>query len=160
MSEAPANITRFHVSISGYEGSPTTLICALKTDSNILVVAKEEALRETRREGYGLVTNLHLPASDWLFTDDHIRQAINTYMLRSTQGTLDILEALGRHEPRNSIIKDGFDENGPRYRIAADITNGQLAVLAACGFADKQASFAAALGLADDFLALYSIYSI
>jgi hypothetical protein len=160
MTESPPNIQPIEVSICGYEGPGITLICALKTDTNVVVIAAEEReAREVRREGFALVTNQHLDAADWLFTDDHIRKAIASYFTRSTQGTLDIIEQLGRHDPKNSIVKVGFDENGPRYQIAPDITNGQLAVLAACGFADRQLSLCAAESVADELAGLYSVLS-
>lgn len=152
------NIQRIHVSISGYEGPAVTLVCALKTDSNVLVIAKQEQdLREERKEGFALVTNLHLPASDWLFTDDHIRQGIGDYYARSTQGTLDIVEALSRHDPSNNIGKEGFDERGPVYRITPDITNGQLAIIAACAYADLQVGLGSAASVSDRFADLYSL---
>lgn len=158
MTDPRSTIQPIEVSITGHEGNAVTLICALKTDTNVLVIAAEEReVRETRREGFALVTNQTLEASDWLFTDDHIRDGIASYYARSTQGTLDIIDQLGRHNPSGSIVKVGFDERGPQYRIAPDITNGQLAVLAACGYADRQFTLNAAESVADDLAGLYSV---
>lgn len=158
MTTPPPNIQPIEVCICGYEGQPITLICALKTDTNVMVIAAEEReVREVRREGFALVTNQQLDAADWLFSDDHIREAITSYFARSAQGTLDIVDKLGRHNPMNSIVKVGFDERGPRYQIVPDITNGQLAILAACGYADRQLSLCAAESMADELAGLYSV---
>jgi len=154
------NLQLFHVSIAGHYGPPVTLACSIVEDTNVLVIAREEPFKERRDAGYALITNQDLPERDWLFADDHVRDSINSFFARTSRSTIAIVNSLQRHSPAQGIQKDSFDEHGPRYRLIREITNGQIAVLAACGFADIQSSVILAQSLADDFMDLYDIYTI
>lgn len=155
-----SELVKFQVSIAGYNGPATTLNCVIIAAENVLVIAEEHPLEETRRDGFGMVSNLDLAAVDYRFTDQHMRDAINSFFVRDSQQTLDLVEKLARHAPHNAITKDGYDERGPRYRIAPDISNGQMAVLAACSFADVQSPVSKALSMMGDIAALYQLTSI
>lgn len=155
-----SEFVKFQVSIAGYNGPATTLRCVIVAAENMLVVAEEHPLEEERMEGFGMVTNLDLPSIDYRFSDALMRDAITSFFVRESQQTIDLVEKLARHAPHNAITKDGYDERGPRYRIAPDITNGQMAVLAACAFADVQSPVGMALGMMDDIAALYQLTSI
>lgn len=155
-----SNITKFLVSIAGYSGPAITLVCAYDQRDDVLIVAEEGPLVEVRREGFGMVTNLDLPAIDLRFDDARIRDSIRDYFRRSSQDTIDLIDKLARHSPDNAVTNDGFDDHGPRYRIAPDITNGQIAVFAACCFAGAQSPIGSALALMDDIAELYSIVTI
>lgn len=156
----PSNIHPFHVSVTGLEGPAITITCALVRDTNVLVIAAEEKpFREARKEGYALVTNLDLPAHDWRFTDNDAREAITSYFARSTQGTLDLVDKVKYLDPQAAIFRESYDENGPRYKIAPDISNGRLAILAACIYADRQRNVGACQSMTDNILELYGIRS-
>lgn len=155
-----SSITKFLVSIAGYSGPSVTLVCAYDQRDDVLIVAQEEPLVEVRREGFGMVTNLDLPAIDLRFDDSRIRDAIRDYFRRQSQDTIDLIDKLARHSPDNAVTNDGFDERGPRYRIAPDITNGQIAVFAACCFADAQSPINAAITMMDDISELYGFVTI
>lgn len=155
------DIIKFQVSIAGYSGAATTLICALMQKDNVLVIADEASLEEKRREGFGMVSNLDLDAVDFRFGDTRIRDSITEYFVREAQKTLDAVGKVARHVPNNNAItKDGFDMNGPIYRLSPDITNGQIAVLAACAFANAQTSIGKSIDMMADMTALYSITTI
>lgn len=158
--QQPADIVKFMVSIAGYSGPAVTLLCALVNDDGVLVIADESALQEQRKEGFGVVTNLDLPSVDYRFTDDQLRDAIIAYYARDSQDTLDLDNKLARHSPGQSIATDGIDERGPRYRLSADITNGQIAVLAACAFCARQTPVARAMSMADELTELYRAFTI
>lgn len=155
-----SSITKFLVSIAGYGGPSITLVCAYDQRDDVLIVAQEEPLVEVRREGFGMVTNLDLPAIDLRFDDSRIRDAIRDYFRRQSQDTIDLIDKLARHSPENAVTNDGFDDRGPRYRIAPEITNGQIAVFAACCFAGAQSPINAAITMMDDIADLYSIVTI
>lgn len=158
--DTPSNIHAFHVSITGLEGPATTITCALVRDTNVLVIAAEEKpFREVRKEGFALVTNADLPAHDWRFTDTNVRDAITSYFARNVQGTLDLVDKVKSLDPQAAIFRESYDENGPRYKIAPDISNGRLAILAACAYADRQHNVGASLSMMDDLLELYGIRS-
>lgn len=160
MSETASSLVKFQVSIAGYNGPATTLHCVIIKADNMLVIADEFPLEEARREGFGMVTNLDLHAVDYRFSDELLRDAIQAYNTRQSQQTVDVLEKLARYSPSNAITNDGYDERGPRYRINPEITNGQVAVLAACAFADVQAPVNKALAMMDDITALYQLTTI
>ncbi len=111
-------------------------------------------------EGNARYTNLDLPAIALRFDDARLRDAIRDYYRRSSQDTIDLIDKLARHSPDNAVTNDGFDDRGPRYRIAPDITNGQIAVFAACAFAGAQSPISSAIELMDDIAGLYSYVTI
>jgi hypothetical protein len=156
-----SNITKFLVSIAGYSGPAITLVCAYDQRDDVLIIAQEETpLVEERREGFGMVTNLNLSAIDLRFDDLRLRDSIRDYFRRTSQDTIDLIDKLARHSPDNAVTNDGFDDHGPRFRIAPDITNGQIAVFAACSFAGAQSPISAAISMMDDISELYSIVTI
>ncbi|SER35668.1 MULTISPECIES: hypothetical protein [Pseudomonas] len=154
-----ARLQKIQVSIGGYQGRPVTLLCALDDSTNVLTIAAESPILTERKEGFAVVTNQDTDSFDMKFTDDLIRDAITSYYARSSQETLAVLDALARFSPDNAITKDSFDERGPRYRISPDIQNGQLAILAACAFADRQQPMNAITSMASELMQLYQAYT-
>lgn len=156
-----SSVTKFLVSIAGYSGPAITLVCAYDQRDDVLIVAQEEKnLVEERREGFGMVTNLNLSAIDLRFDDSRVRDSIGDYYRRRSQDTIDLMDKLARHSPENAVTNDGYDDHGPRYRISADITNGQIAVFAACCFAGAQSPIGSAIEMMDEMAELYTIMSI
>lgn len=147
--------------ISGYSGTAVTLMSVLDENTGILVVAKSIEFREDRSdEAAALISNLDLPDLDKRFTDDMLRDAIRSYFTRSAQGTISILDQLNRFRPDNQIEKESVDERGQKYRLNADISNGQVAVLAAVAMADLQRGSSAAIAFMDELADLYTIQTI
>jgi len=147
--------------IAGFHGQPVTIIGQLDDRSGILVLVKDVAYREERiSDEFALVSNLDLPEVDFRFTDRHLADAIRAYYMRRAQRTLSVEDALRRFEPDNKIEGDSVDEGGRRYRIAGDIQNGQVAVLAAVALATGQATVAACVGMADELAEFYRVQSI
>lgn len=153
----------FSVSISGYGVSgaePVSILCVLDEGTGVLVVGKSVKFTESRVEGFSLITNLELDERDFLFTNDHLREAIADYFARSGQGLIDISDELSRFKPDNKIDLNGVDERGPKYVLAPDIGNGEVAILAAVAFVSAQAPITGALGAMEEFNELYKITSI
>lgn len=154
---------KFAVSISGYGPSgdkPITLDCFYDRDGDFLVMMKETPFTEVRPEGSNLVTNLDLQTRDFLFTDEHLRDAIRSYFGRSGRGTIHLEDSVMRFIPDTKIETDGIDEKGPKYRLSADIQNGHVAVLAAVAFASTQSTKSAVIEMMDDLTNLYQVIEI
>lgn len=154
---------KFEVSISGYgeTGSkPVTLRCFYDKEEDYLLIAQEAPFAEHRTDGYALVTNLNLQTRDFLFANEHLRDAIRDYFSRNSQGTTEIDDSLNRFRPESKIENDGIDERGPKYRLAPDIGNGQVAVLAALAFVAAQGPATDAMAAMEDFTKLYTAYEI
>lgn len=126
-------------------------------DTGIFFVAKQITNRTDRAADDALlVSNMDLPVCDFRFTDDDFREAVSSYFDLTAMGTLNIHGDLQRHRPDNKIEVDRVDESGKKYRIAPDIDNGQIAVLAIAACAAKQRSITAAMDLHAE---LHDIYN-
>lgn len=146
--------------IAGFKGEPKTLIGNLDERTGVLVVVKEVKHRENRiAPDFALVSNLALPELDFTFEDKHIRDTIRAYYTRKAQGTLDVLNEIRSCEPDNNIEQDAVDEGGRRYRINPDITNGQVAILAAVAFVEHQTGFSTAVSVANELAEFYRVES-
>lgn len=154
---------KFVVSISGYgaDGAQAvTLVCFHDAETDFLVVDSSMEFAEQRPEGFALVTNLPLQTRDFLFTADHIRDAIRDYYARDGQGIIDIDDVLQRYRPDGKIERDGIDERGPKFRLSPDIGNGEVAVLAAVAFVSFQEPISGAITAMGDFTKLYTAIEI
>lgn len=147
-------------SIAGYQGPATSLACSYVEDDGVLVVLKQIEYREARPEGFAMVSNLDLPALDFRFTEEHLKTAIQTYYTRMAQGLIDIDDAVVRYRPDNRIESSEITPMGRAYRIAPEIDNGQIGILAVCAFLDAQRGVAAAISMAADLADLYTVTSI
>lgn len=152
---------KIQATIGGFAGEPCTMIALLDERTGVLVIAKTVKYREERiAPDYSLVSNLALPDMDLTFEDKNLRDTIRAYYTRKAQLTLDLLPEVKRYEPDNRIEQDAVDEGGRRYRIAPDIQNGQVAVLAIVGLVESQSAFAAAVEMADELADFYRVESI
>lgn len=152
---------KIQVSIAGFQGQATTIIGAYNEDKGVLVIAKEVKYREERvADDFAVVANVELPVCDFTFTDKHLRDAIRAYYSRKAQGTLDLPQELLRYEPDNAIELQGVDEGGRRYQLRQEITNGQIAILAAVAFVESQKPIQAAISAAHELEDFYGITTI
>lgn len=132
-----------------------TLFGGLEVGSGVLVVASSRKLapgeREIRRADHAVLTN-NASGDDFdgIFTEPDFQDAIRDYFSFAGRGLLVLEDAVAAHNPSNKIEPDGVDEKGRKFRIANDISNGQLAVIAMCWFALRQAGFASQLTAFDD----------
>lgn len=148
---------RIFISVSGFRGQSVTLAALHDSDTGMLVIAKQVAFRLTKPEANdALVCNASTNEADFIFTDDHIAEAIRDYYLMKGHGHISLADALARYEPDNKIEVDDINESGRKFRISNDIDNGQMAVLAAVAFIKQQE----AIGDCMSAIADLSIYSI
>lgn len=151
---------KIQTTIAGFKGEPKTLIGNLDERTGVLVMVKEVKHRESRiAPDMALVSNLALADLDFTFKDEHIRDTIRAYYTRKAQLTLDVMNEIRSCEPDNMIEQDAVDEGGRRYRISPDITNGQIAVLAAVAFVEHQTGFSAAISVANELAEFYRVES-
>lgn len=134
---------------------PVTLLGELDGPSGVLLIDIERPVDPTQRlqrvEDCALVTNDPAAADfDVLFTDEHIRGAIAAYFNFAGRGLLSLEDALARHNPGSNVEPDGIDEHGRKYRFAQNITNGQIAVIAMCWFAEQVQGFGRQIDALDD----------
>jgi hypothetical protein len=116
--------------IAGYFGPAVNLLAALEPESGLVIVSKELPLNE-RREGTLFTTNdPRANGRDRLFSEDKIEDAIHRFYRARAIGTLELLPAMQKHDPANRIESDGMDKSGTKYRLASEISNGAIAVLA------------------------------
>lgn len=147
--------------IAGFSGEPITMVGNLDEKTGVLVVVKAVKFREERiAPDFALVSNLDLPELDFLFTDKLLRETIRSYYTRKAQLTLDIMTEASRFQPDNKIEQESVDEGGRRYRIAPDIQNGQMAILAMVAIVQAQSHVESAISMANEMADFYSVISI
>lgn len=135
---------------------PTTVFGALDRASGVLLIDLSRELKpgmvEVRRRGASFVTNDAAVADfDQLFTEADLKDAIDAYFYFNSRGVLELESAVQRFNPETKIEADGMDEGGRKYRIAPDISNGQLGVIVMCWFARRIGGFDRVLDAYDDF---------
>lgn len=152
MSKPPVN---FRINIAGFAGSAITLFAAYSFDKDLLLVAKEAPEYEGgARDGFLKITNQARDgAYDALFNADvEMADAIKSFFDFEGMHRLTLSQAVQRHGPGTKIERDGFSDTGQKYRIAPDMSCGQVAVMVACLMADRQRGVAAAESFAMDML--------
>lgn len=147
--------------ISGFAGQAISIASVLDEKTGVLVIAKQLAYREDRpATDFAVVSNLDLESCDFVFTDKHLKEAIRAYFTRRSQGLLELETALTRYLPDNRIEQDGVNETGRLFRIAGEIDNGQIAVLATVAFIEAQKPIVAAIDVADELAEFYRVTTI
>lgn len=127
------------VNIAGYGGTAVSVFCAYDTESDMLAVSREADYEPTARDGFLKITNQDRDAAyDALFTEELTRNAIGAFFELDALKLLAISPKVQRCNPSNKIERDGMDESGMKYRISPDVTNAQVAVLAASWYANTQ----------------------
>jgi hypothetical protein len=115
--------------ITGYDGRAVNLLGALDTDTGYIMVHEELRANE-RNETAIFVTNDPRAERDSLFTEEKLQEAIRLFFRAKASDLLELDESLSKHDPSHKIENDGVDERGSKYRLAPEITNGNVAVLA------------------------------
>jgi hypothetical protein len=132
-------VIQIQATFTGYGGRPCSLFSVYDPDARVLAVGAEADYRIERREGCIVLTNVPDIVRDALFTDDDLMPAIAAfYSLKAgvaadgKSSRLVFGDRAARANPEQSIERDGFDVNGPKYRVSDGITCSQIAALATC----------------------------
>lgn len=130
---------KMRVNVAGYAGEAVTLYGAYDPSNDVLLVAKEDKYADGPRPGFLLITNQERDqAREALFTEDDFSEAINAFFELDGLRLLTLSDSVKRHNPSARIERDGINESGVKYRISPDMTCGQVGVMVACLFANRQ----------------------
>lgn len=148
-------------SVSGYSGAAVTLLGAMDAGTGAVLVTADkkdgDAYTPLRKKPqFAFVANsTAAQGRDVLFTDEHLRDAIHTYFDFKARGLVRLDNSVAKHNADTRIEPDGVDERGRKYRLAEDITCGQVAVLVLCWFARRQQQV---IGTVDAFEDIFDVY--
>lgn len=157
--QAPIESIPMQVTIGGMSARPgssgMTVYGELDVATGLLLIDEAKAVVPgvpvERRAGSAMLTNdLSAPDYDAMFTDDHIREAITDYYGFQGRGLLMLEDAVRQFDPASKIEPDGIDEHGRKFRVAPDISDGQVAVMVMCWFANRQSAVNAQVAVFDD----------
>ena len=154
---------KIQATISGYANKPCTVYAYFDKESGVLVVSKEVDFRADRFSDCVIISNTELPERESFFTPDRFNEGINSFFQMVSEDKIDIQDAASRCNPKNQIESDGINEMGKRvFRLANDITNGQIAVIAIAWYVSQALTIEKVLNFQDKLLELSagSIYSI
>lgn len=137
------SIEKIQATITGYRGKPCTVLSIYYKNLGVLVISKIVAYRQDRVEGASVITNVPRINRDALFEEADMKQAIVCFKSQKGKVTPDGMQGIvfddgaGRADPESRIESDGIDVSGERFKIASDVSNEQIAVLATCLFVDR-----------------------
>ncbi len=130
---------KMRVNIAGYGGSAVSLFAAYDSATEMLLIAKESELETIDRADFLKITNQKREEHfDGVFSEDETKDAINAFFELEALRLLTLGQSAARCNPTSRIERSGMDEHGMVYRIHPDISNGQVAVMAAALYASKQ----------------------
>lgn len=140
---------KMRVNCAQYGGQPLSLFAMFDPSTEVLAIVQERPYEVAARDGFlRITTRPSDPVHDAVFSEDEVSDAVAAYFDLSSMGLVQLGD-LARLNPKSKIEQDGMTETGIRYRLAADIANGQVAVLIAALFAVRQRQVATA----SDFMA-------
>lgn len=116
--------------ITGYKGVSVNILAALDSESGLVIASKELAPGE-RRPGAMIVSNdPRSETRDRLYTEDSFSDSIRSYFRAVSSKMIELLPAVSKYDPTQYIETNGMGENGIRYRLSDEVSNGNVAVLA------------------------------
>ena len=119
------SIVKIQATISGYSGMPCSLLSAYYRDSGILVIVKIHAYSSEPIKDSSVITNVPRISRSAFF-------------------------GAGRANPSSILESNGIDVSGEKFKIAPEVTNEQVAVLATCCFVEHIEAADMGIGLIDD----------
>jgi hypothetical protein len=148
-------------SIGGFTGQPITLLAGYDQSTGLLLVTSEVPFKNERRDGFAFLTNSAFAESrDGLFSDANFEEAMMRFRELRAAGLLDLAEKLRKHDPDARIDVRDVTDGGRTYRVSAEISNGQVAVLALTWFAARQRAISAAESMTSDLLGYFDCETI
>lgn len=117
-------------SVSAYLGPAVNLLGAYDSCSGLLIVERELARGERIADAVFVTDDARADDRDRLFDEDNLQTAIRSFFRAKHSGLVELEKAVMRHDPEHKIESDGVTEQGSKFRVNAEATNGQIAVLA------------------------------
>lgn len=135
---------KLQANIEGFNGKPTSLFGVIDTDTGVLNIVMAAKVRQSKKDGCVLISNALKAECDFTFNESVFKDAISSYY-RLKRGVandnltplLIISPKVGSSDPSSAIELNGVSDSGMDYRISAEISNLQLAVLAMCLYVEK-----------------------
>ena len=157
-----SGLKKLQVVISGYTGQGVSLYCAYDPETTILSVAKMGNYTEKRFRDSLLITNVsEIDSYDSLFTEKDLKAAINAFQMLfhgvskdGKSSRLTFSSACNAANPDSAIDQDKLDPSGQKFVIRGDISNAQVATLAACWYAFGVRNVDAVLDFGDRMISL------
>jgi hypothetical protein len=141
--------------ITGYTGPAVNLLAAVHAAKGLVVVSKELPLGE-RVPGATFTTNdTRADSRDRLFVEDHFQDAIRLFYRAYAMRLLELMPPVAKHDPTHRIEVDGMNEHGTKYRLANEISNGAVAVLAIFDAAEISLNVAGAADMVSELSAMF-----
>lgn len=159
MPEQAIESIPMQVTIGGMSARPgssgMTLFGELDVATGLLLIDEARSVAPgvpvARRGECAMLTNdATAPDYDALFTDADIRAAITDYYSFQGRSLLMLEDAVRQFDPGSKIEPDGIDEHGRKFRVAPDISDGQVAVMVMCWFAMRQTGTNAQIAVFDE----------
>lgn len=152
------NTLKIQANIQGFsKDAGITLFAALSLDNGVVVVARDSKITTVPQDGFYVITSIKGDERrDLFFGVEDIQQAISAYIEMHSRGLMVIKDSVQRFNPESKYDHDGFDEKGPRYRLAPDIGSGHVAVMAIALVAKRQIESKAVSAGADDMMEAYA----
>lgn len=147
---------RLQAEVTGYSGPAVNLLGALDPDSGLLIVAKELKVGERLDETMVTSNDPRSERRDRLFTEDDFQESIRLFFRAKSTAMIELLPNVTKHEPAHKIETNGMDENGTKYRLSPDITNGNVAILALAAAADRAYKAQSATDFANEMADLFA----
>lgn len=149
MSEKKPVLMR--INIAGYADRPASVFAAYDPNSDVLAIARlAKEYEGGPRDGFLKITNQQRDdAYDAIYTEEETRDSILAFFDMENLGLLTLKGDALRINPANKIERDGMDESGLKFRFAPDISNAQVAVLAAALYGDRQRKIAQTASFAE-----------
>lgn len=140
---------KMRINCSGYQGEAVSVFGMFDMETDVLLIGQRAKKYDTEpRDGFLRITTQDRdPTHDGVFLEEQTRDAIVAFFELEAMNLIQFGEGLSSLDPKNKIERDGMDTGGMKYRIAPDISNGQVAVLIAAHTAVGQR----AVGRAGEF---------
>lgn len=138
-------------------GKPASLFGVIDTETGVLNIVMAASSRKDRQKDCILISNGHKANCDFAFDESKFKDAISSYY-RLKGGfaednktpLLMISPKVGSSDPSSSIELNGVSDSGMDYRIAPEISNLQLGVLAMCLYVDQDSKVSDCLDMHDE----------
>lgn len=154
---------KIQASILGFTGKPCTVLATMADEGGAIYIAKSVDYKAERVSDCVVVANTELSVVDFLFGESDLGEAIDAYLILKSGGQISFASgSVQSSDPQASIEPDGVSETGRRMRIADDIKNAQIAVLAIALYSSRARDIGKAESMMDGMLNLLSrqIFSI
>lgn len=140
------------VNIAGFQGEPATVFGAYDPANDMLAILRlGKEYEGGPRDGFLKITNQQRDASyDAIYTEEETRDSILAFFSMESLKLVQLKGDAQRCNPTTMIERDGMDAAGLKFRFAPGISNQQVAVLAACLYAERQRAVASIASFAQD----------